>query len=235
MTQPADIKKRRARDPESTRADILDAALALMARDGPDALSLSSVAVAAGVNRGTAYQHFENREKLVEATLQLVSARMFRAVFGDPELVGERDVEVVDMVEVTESLAFFAMDNPELCRIWLMQMIATPDPSSDPFWREFVGSIYRFADTRLAEPGIDVEAWAIITLAGNFLWPVWARAHSQSEEERQGLARRFAEEMLRLSLHGTLQKSENPNVVARLSRKSGVPTPLRPTPLRLVD
>jgi AcrR family transcriptional regulator len=227
MTQPAEIKKRRARDPESTRADILDAALALMARDGPDALSLSSVAVAAGVNRGTAYQHFENREKLVEATLQLVSDRMFRAVFGDPEIVGERDVEVVDMVEVTERLAFFAMDNPELCRIWLMQMIATPDPSSDPFWREYVGSIYRFAETRLAEPGIDVEAWAIVTLAGNFLWPVWARAHSQNEEERQALARRFAEEMLRLSLHGTLQESENPNVVARLARKETVHAPLR--------
>lgn len=211
--------KRRARDPEATRADILEAALSLLSQDGPDALSLSAVAVRAGVNRGTAYQHFETREKLVAETLQEVSDRMFRAVFGDPETIGERDVEKVDMVETTERLARFAMDNTDLCRIWLLQLLTLPDPSTDPFWREYVGSIGRFAQTPLAEKGIDVEVWSVISLAGNFLWPLWARSHSHDENERNVLADRFVREMLRLSLYGAVNEDKVPDVVKKLAKK----------------
>lgn len=208
---------RRARDPEATRADILEAALTLLSKDGPDAVSLSAVAALAGVNRGTAYQHFETRENLVAATLQLVSERMFVAVFGDPALLGERDVEKVDMVETTERLAMFAMENPDLCRIWLLQLLSLPDPSKDPFWREYSGSIGRFAQTDLAKPGIDVDVFSVIALAGNFLWPVWARSHSHDDKERTALAHRFAREMLRLSLYGTLEEARNRTVVERLA------------------
>lgn len=71
------IKKRRPRDPVASRAVILDAAAGLPSRDGPDGVTLSAVTELAGVNRGTAYQHFETREKLVDATMQMVSDRIF--------------------------------------------------------------------------------------------------------------------------------------------------------------
>ena len=55
-------KPRRGRrdntDPESTHREILQAALEVLAKDGPESLSVSEVARRAGVNRGTAYQHF---------------------------------------------------------------------------------------------------------------------------------------------------------------------------------
>ena len=212
-----EASRRRVRDPEATRADILEAALVLLSQDGPEALSLSAVAVKAGVNRGTAYQHFETREKLIHETLQEVSNRMFFAVFGDPEAVGERDVEKVDMVETTSRLANFAMENPNLCRIWFLQVLALPDPSADPFWREYVGSIGRFAGTPAAKEGIDVEVMSLIFLAGNFLWPVWAQSHSQDDEERTALADRFTREMLRLSLYGSVNPDQVPDVVEALS------------------
>lgn len=220
--------KRRARDPEATRAAILDAALTLLSQDGPEAVSLSAVAVRAGVNRGTAYQHFETRENLVAATLVMVSEKMFHAVFGDPNLIGERDVEQVDMVETTENLAKFAMQNPDLCRIWLLQLLTLPDPSKDPFWREYAGSIGRFANTDLAERGIDVDVFSVITLAGNFLWPIWAQSHSQTEEERAALAERFTREMLRLSMRGTLNEAKHPKVAARLAEEPGSRNIARP-------
>lgn len=213
--------KRRSRDPEATRSDILEAALELLAQDGPEALSLSAVAVKAGVNRGTAYQHFETRENLVAETLKEVSERMFRAVFGDPDVLGQRDVEKVDMVETTQRLARFAMANPSLCRIWFLQMLALPDPSGDPFWREYVGSIGRFAETPLAEKGIDVEVMSLIFLAGNFLWPVWAQSHSQNEGEREMLANRFTREILRLSLYGSVNQNMVPGVVEALNDPTG--------------
>lgn len=209
------IKVRRPRDPQATRTAILDAACTLLARNGPDGVSLSEVALLAGVNRGTAYQHFDTREALVDEALAWVSDKLYRAVLGEPG--AERVVERVDMVDVTERLARFAMDNPELCRVWLLQILASPDPTADPFWREFAGSIERFAGTEMAKPGIDVEVFSILMLAGNFLWPVWARAHSNSAADRNAQTHRFAREILRLSLHGTLRPEKVPEVVAELA------------------
>jgi AcrR family transcriptional regulator len=208
--------KKRVRDPAVTRAAILEAASNLLAKDGPEAVSLSAVAHLAGVNRGTAYQHFETREKLVQAAIDWVSDKLFRAVFGDPETIGERVVEEVDIADLTDRLADFAMDNPELCRVWLQQVLASPDPANDPFWREYCGSLQRFAATDLAEPEVDAEVVAVLNLAGVFFWPIWARAHAEDEPTRGKLARRFADEMLRLSIYGTMRAEAFPEIVERL-------------------
>ncbi|OAN59345.1 TetR/AcrR family transcriptional regulator [Sphingobium sp. TCM1] len=216
-----EARKRRSRDPEATREAILEAARALLAKDGPEGISLSEVAVLAGVNRGTAYQHFETRDKLIQATADWVSDRMFRAVFGDPETIGERRVEQVDIADTTDRLAIFAMENPELCRIWLMQLLASPDPMADPFWREYEGSLQRFADTDLAQGGIDVEVLSVMMLAGAFLWPVWAQSHARADEERRDLARRVAQESLRLCMYGSMRPERFPDIADRL--REGLP------------
>jgi AcrR family transcriptional regulator len=211
-------RTRRSRDPEATREAILEAARTLLAKDGPEGLSLSEVAHLAGVNRGTAYQHFATRENLIQATAEWVSDKLFRAVFGDPETIGERRVEEADSAELTDRLAEFASDNPELCRVWLLQLLASPDPTSDPFWREYSTSLARWANTDLAQDNIDVEALSVMTLSGTFLWPVWARAHARNDGERRKLARRYAQEVLRLSLYGTMKPDKHPEIVRRLDR-----------------
>ena len=210
------VRKRRPRDPVATREVILEAARALLARDGPEGLSVSAVAALAGVNRGTAYQHFETREKLAEATNRSVSDQLFHAAFGDPETVKERRVEEVDVWKLTTTLADFAVDNPVLCRIWFLQLLASDEPAQDPFWREYVVSLRRFAETDLAKPGIDHEVMAMLMLAGNFLWPVWAKTHEKDEAERRILARRFSTECLRLSLHGSMKAEHFPDIVEQL-------------------
>jgi AcrR family transcriptional regulator len=70
------VRKRpssRRRDPTGTRAAILEAARTVLAKDGPEGLSVSQVSQLAGVNRGTAYQHFQTREQLLAATVAWVS------------------------------------------------------------------------------------------------------------------------------------------------------------------
>src|SRR5580704_15749291 len=197
--------RRRRRDPERTREAILEAARTRLAKDGPEGLSLSEVAHLAGVNRGTAYQHFETREKLIKATAQWVSDKLFHSVFGDAATLGERRVEQVDVADLTDRMINFAMDNPELCRVWLLQVLSSPDPTSDPFWKEYEGSMARFARTKLAQQDIDPEVSSVIMLAGAFMWPVWARAHAKGGRGLRQLAHRFAQECLRLSMHGTLR------------------------------
>lgn len=208
--------RRRVRDPAATREIILEAASNLLAKDGLEGVSLSAVAHLAAVNRGTAYQHFETREKLIEDTIKWVSDKLFRAVFGDPATVGERRVEEVDVAALTDRLCDFAMENPEICRVWLQQVLASAEPGEDPFWREYCGSLGRFARTDLAEPGIDAEVLAVVNLAGVFFWPILARAHATDQTGRTELARRFSHEILRLSMYGSMRAPAFPDVADRL-------------------
>ena len=219
----SEARPRRPRAPDDTREDILRAARALLAKDGPEGISLSQVAKLAGVNRGTAYQHFETREKLIEATTASVSDTMFRAVFGDPETLGERVVGEVDIAAMTSRLAGFAMANPELCRIWLLQILSSREPAADPFWREYAGSLQRFADTDLAADKVDATVLSVITLAGSFLWPLWAKSHSRTDAERDALTERFAHEMLRLSMYGSLNSNRFPEIAERLGHAPAAP------------
>ncbi len=219
----AENGRRRRRDPERTREAILEAARTRLAKDGPEGLSLSEVAHLAGVNRGTAYQHFETREKLIKATAQWVSDKLFRSVFGDPATVNERRVEQVDVADLTDRLANFAMDNPELGRVWLLQVLSSPDPASDLFWKEYEGSLARFARTNLAQDNIDTEVLSVIMLAGAFLWPVWARAHGKGNKDRRRLAYRFAQECLRLCMYGSLRSKHYPRIAERLKSANGAP------------
>ena len=218
---------KRSRDPVATRAAILEAARTLLAKDGPEGISLSEVAKLAGVNRGTAYQHFETRERLIEATTASVSETMFRTVFGNPETIGEREVGAVDIAALSDNLTNFAMDNPELCRIWLLQLLSSPDPTTDPFWREFEGSLERFVATDLAQDNVDSEVLSVITLASTFMWPVWARSHAKTDDDRRTLSHRFSQEMLRLTMYGSLQSDRFPQIAERLGKRRAAPVKLR--------
>jgi AcrR family transcriptional regulator len=209
-------KKRRPRDPQATREAILDAASTLLASDGPEGLSLSEVARLAGVNRGTAYQHFETREDLIKATAERVSNRLFDAIFGETGMAGTQPEGGRFIIEQSDRLARFGMENPELCRIWLFEVLSSPDPSKDPFWKKYEESFARFTGTEPAQDGVDYQVMSVILLAGTVLWPVWARAHVQGDDERRRLADRFSREILRLSLYGTLKPEHFPEIVARL-------------------
>jgi AcrR family transcriptional regulator len=217
--RPTKKRPRRKRDPEATREAILEAAREVLAQDGKEGLSVSQVAQLAGVNRGTAYQHFQTREQLLEATAAWVSDKLYRAVFGDPNHPDEKagaEVDSRDVEAINARLVAFAIENPALSRIWLFEVLSSSRPSSDPFWRQYASSFERFAKSSLAQPGIDTEVLSVLFLAGTFLWPVWARSHARSAKERERMAKRFAREVLRLTLHGTLRPEKYPELVARL-------------------
>jgi AcrR family transcriptional regulator len=205
-------RTRRKRDPERTREAILEAAREVLAQDGKEGVSVVQVARRAGVNRGTAYQHFQTREQLIEATAAWVSDRLDRAVFGDPA-VEHSEREDDDTVEaVNDNLATFAMDNPELGRIWLFEVLSSKQPANDPFWRHYESSFKRFAKTALAQPGIDVEVLSVLLISGAFIWPVWVRAHARTAKEREQMMKRYTREILRLTLHGTLRPEKYPGL-----------------------
>ncbi len=188
----------------------MEAARLVLAQDGSEGLSVAQVAQRAGVNRGTAYQHFQTREQLIEATAAWVSDKLYRSVFGDPALAANQPVETISAETLTERLTDFAMENPELGRVWLFELLRSRRPANDQFWRQYRSNFAKFAKTELAVPGIDVEVASVLILAGTFLWPVWARVHARNAKERRQLAKRFSRELLRLSLHGTMRPEKHP-------------------------
>ncbi|WP_372748516.1 TetR/AcrR family transcriptional regulator [Litorivivens sp.] len=212
------------RDPQLTREAILEVAGKLLAKDGPEGLSVSQVAQLAGVNRGTAYHHFPTRETLIDETKAWVSRKLMREVFGDVDENGvDAEVQTRRPREVIEKLANFAMENPEFGRVWLYEVLSSNQAASDPFWARYRQSIDDFVESDYAQPDIDAEVHAVILLVGVFLWPVWANAHSSSANSKKKMAQRFTDEMLRLSLHGTLLKEKFPELLAeeKGKKKSG--------------
>ena len=213
----------RKRDPERTREAILEAAREVLAQDGKEGLSVAQVAQRAGVNRGTAYQHFQTREQLIEATAAWVSEELFRAVFGDLNNCDE-PVEEVDVEAINARLVNFAMENPALGRVWLFEVLSAGRRASDPFWRQYESNFKRFAETKLAQPDIDVEVLSVLFISGAFIWPVWARSRVRTGKQRQAMAERFSREMLRLALHGTLRPEMYPELDARVMAKKSKDT-----------
>ncbi|HMN43641.1 MAG TPA: TetR/AcrR family transcriptional regulator [Povalibacter sp.] len=206
------------RDPEATRELILKSARELMSRDGAEGLSVAEVARHAGVNRGTAYHHFQTREQLIDAATRWVSETLHDAVLDNIILASHRAAEAVNVEAVIGQLAEFAMRNPELGRVWLYELLNSRQPANDKFWRTYRTMMERFAESDEAQPGIDVDVHSIVMLAGTFLWPVWVRAHARTAKERQEMTERFTREIVRLTLHGTLRPEKFAALAARVSQ-----------------
>jgi AcrR family transcriptional regulator len=218
-------RPRRKRDPQSTREAILEAARQQLSQDGKEGVSVAQVAQRAGVNRGTAYQHFQTREQLIEATAAWVSDKLYRSVFGDPAFASDPPLDSGNIRGVTEHLAEFAMENPEIGRVWLFELLSSRRPTNDPFWQQYVSNFERFAKSPLAQPNIDAEVISVVLLAGAFLWPVWARAHARSAKERQQMSKRFSREVLRLCLHGTLKPEKYADLEELVRQGNGAAKP----------
>lgn len=200
---------------QATREAILAAARTVLASDGPEALSLSKVAHLAGINRGTAYQHFETRDDLIKATVQWVSEHLSRTIFGDLEVEQVAQLQATKPREIYEVICRFvdfAVENPALGRIWFFEVLSSDSPGQDKFFRQFKETTQNLANSRFSQPNIDVEALSVIVLGGYFLWPEWVRAHAASDAQRDDMIARMRREMLRLFLHGVLKPEQFPEL-----------------------
>jgi hypothetical protein len=55
---------------------------------------------------------------------------------------------------LTDHLAEFAMEKPDICRVWLFELLSSKRPDHDPFWQKYLSNFERFVKTDLAQPGI---------------------------------------------------------------------------------
>jgi AcrR family transcriptional regulator len=215
-------RKPRERDPAATRDAILAAARTVLAKDGAEGLSVSQVATLAGINRGTAYQHFPDREHLLNATIASVSQALVEAVFPASEAsrtspgVPFSDSSLADSAG---RLAEFTVQNASFCRIWLFELLSSDGPGNDPFSRAWIKSVKAFCASDDAIPGIDAEAYAIFTLTAYLSWPVWIHAEKLKPRAQRLAGQRLVEEILRMAMYGVMKTDRFPHVRETLAHE----------------
>jgi AcrR family transcriptional regulator len=213
------MTNKRERDPEATRAAILTAARTLLARDGPEGLSVVGVAHLAGINRGTAYQYFPDRERLLHATVASVSEGLIDAVWS-PTGATSTSQRFTDRSLAGSAcrLAAFTAQNASFCRVWLFDLLSSDDPRGDPFSRTWFDNVRAFCKSDDAVPGIDAEVYAAFTLTASLCWPIWMHAENLEPDAQQQTARRLIEEVLRMAMYGVMKADRFPTVREVLSR-----------------
>lgn len=212
-------RKSRDRDPVATRDAILAAARTILAKDGAEGLSMAQVASLAGVNRGTAYQHFSDRKQLLNAAIASVSRALIDQVWSqnDPAPIRFNKNTVGT---AANGLAEFTVQNETFCRIWLFELLSSDDPGSDPFSMAWFQSVRAFCASDDAIPGIDAEAYAAFTLMAYLSWPVWRHAEKLEQSAQRETAQRLVAEVLRMAMYGIMKPDRFPTVQDTLARKS---------------
>jgi len=86
---------------------ILQAALALFAKEGFNATSTSKVAKAAGVSEGLIFRHFGNKEGLLQAILEFGAVKLKEIIVdivleSDPKKVIRKSIELPTSIDKSE-------------------------------------------------------------------------------------------------------------------------------------
>jgi AcrR family transcriptional regulator len=181
-------------DARASRTRLLAAAKELVAQDGLDALTVVGVARQAGLNRSTAYQHFPQRENLVDA-VGAEFARELRGMFSEPRELGEQ-------------IDFFShhfQENPDIARIWMFHLLHDDEVVAKPGWDEYVSALQKLADSSRSQDGIDAEMLCVIGMTSALVWSLMVRQRNTGEEQARAETDRFARELKRLFLHGALR------------------------------
>jgi AcrR family transcriptional regulator len=194
-------------DARASRASLLAAAKELVAEDGLDALTVVAVAQRAGLNRSTAYQHFRQREDLVDA-VGAQFAKDLRAMFSEPRELGDQ-------------IDFFAhhfRENPDIARIWMFHLLRNDAAVSKPGWDEYVSALERLAESSRSQDGIDAEMLCVIGMTSALVWSLMVRQRHENEEEARDETARFARELKRLFLYGALRPERWPDLASEVAR-----------------
>jgi AcrR family transcriptional regulator len=201
--QPAPRRARRS-DFQRTRERIVEAARRLMAEHGPETLTVSAVAHAAGINRTTAYQHFRTRDELVRA----VSDELIEEVGG--YLSTRRP-----LVEHIDEIAGYFLEHPELARLalyWLLSDSPIPRGGMELFLYETRKTV----EVDASRSDADAEMLGHLMLSVAVLWPLSARIEFEDPDARRAATARLARELKRLLLYGLLEPEQWPRLVAEV-------------------
>lgn len=148
------------------REQLLDAALAVIAERGFDAVTMESVARTAGVAKPVLYGLYPNREQLLHALLEREEQRALAQMTAviQPDALGRRPDEI--FTAAVRAFLGAVLERPESWRIMLLPPEGTPAEVRDRFERARAdvlaqaGRLAEWGTTRRPDCGLDPELLA---------------------------------------------------------------------------
>jgi AcrR family transcriptional regulator len=156
------------------RRALLDAAIPLIRKGGPEALTLRAVARAAGVSQTAPYRHFADRAALVAAVadqgFERLHARLLEAVESPEKTTGKSQQTARGGLQaIAVAYVQFALDHPDEYRVMFGGEITTggASPASRDkvfaFLLEGISMVQRQSLVREGDPrAMALTSWALV-------------------------------------------------------------------------
>jgi len=193
-------QKSRIRNPEQTRAKLLQATIQLIAEKGADSLSVKEAAQVANISRAAAYQHFENREALLIAAKAWVS---------DQLSVPMTKVNSASMDENVYHVAKLILDNTEAARLFAVDVLSGKDFNPDhPLHKMLLESLVRSKTSGAIREDIDDETLSYIMLG--VIFSVLMLSGASKTRGNDEIAEKFTREWTGILRHGMFKEGHIP-------------------------
>lgn len=189
---------RRNKGFEETHQELIETAVRLISESGTDALSITALAKAMGINRTTVYYHFDSREALLHAVSNWATAQLAKGMdlnLSRPERIG--------------LISRFALENPELIKLWIDDFVSGSDiRDSYSCWDALVEPTRRTLAE--ANPGeeVDAEIYCVMLLAASIIGPRVYRNSVNPTASTEEIVARFVREHQRVLARDGLDRSE---------------------------
>lgn len=180
--------RRRNKNYEDTHRVLIENAIELISASGADAVSVSALARATGINRSTVYYHFDSRDALISAVRRWSSEELAKGV--NPDAAHRAGVD---------HISSFVLHNPEIIKLWIDDYIAAGDIRQRyPQWDSLVAHIAQaFAEQAPDEP-CDAEVYCVLMLTSAFIAPRVFKNSVRPHESLERVVERFSREQQRM-------------------------------------
>lgn len=150
----------RAVKKERTREALSQAAVAIVAAEGIDALTADRIAAEAGVSRRTLFNYFSHVEDVLTASIEQITRDTVAAFLARPPHEPLRE----SVVAVLAGL----LDDPVFAQVFVLERAAEASPATRRFLREFSDSQVDALEAGLRERiGADADAVYVAALASS--------------------------------------------------------------------
>ncbi|HET8711529.1 MAG TPA: TetR/AcrR family transcriptional regulator [Spongiibacteraceae bacterium] len=198
-------KKPRIRNPEQTRAKLLQATIDLLAEKGPDAVSLKEAARLAFVSRGVAYQHFVDRDHLLREAKIWMSDKLLESASRIEPALKEKNVRDVTE-ESVNSITRLVLQNREAARLLITDALAGKALDvNHPLYQLMVKDLEQLKNSGGGRDNIDIEMLTFIMFGS--IATIIMMSHLPNAGNTDDLARRFTVEWTRFMREGMFAKT----------------------------
>lgn len=182
VINPADTASpRRNKGFEETHREMIETAVRLISAKGVEAVSVSALARAMGINRTTVYYHFESREALIAAVKAWSSEQLARGF--DP---------IGSQAERIDYITRFVLENPELIKLWIEDFVSPGDiRDSYPNWDGLVQGVAKSLAAVHPGEAPDAEVFCCLLLTSAFIGPRVFKNRVDPNEPEARIVERF--------------------------------------------